>query len=135
MRASFRELRVDQSHFDVTLATDDDHQIEAHKIILSAGSEFFNNIFRKTKHSSPFIYLKGIKRVELEHVVDFLYNGEAHIAQEELKNFLETAQELQVKGLQTTYENKCDQNQELEINAEFEPKTSEIESLYWSNPS
>ena len=71
IRESFRELREEQNHFDVTLASDDGHQIEAHKIILSAGSQFFSDILRKTKHPSPFIFLKGINRVELEYVVDF----------------------------------------------------------------
>ena len=99
IRESFKELRKEQIHFDVTLACDDHHQIQAHKIILSAGSTFFSEIFTNIKHQSPFIYLKGIKRVELEHVIDFLYNGEANIGQEELNNFLETAQELGVKGL------------------------------------
>ena len=46
------------------------------------------------------IYLKGISSAELGQVTDFLYNGETFITQEELKQFLETAQELQVKGLQ-----------------------------------
>merc|ERR1719186_1368748 len=93
IRESFKELREEQNHFDVTLATDDGHLIEAHKIILSAGSKFFRDILRQTKHPSPFIYLKGIERV-----VDFLYNGEAFIAQEDLNKFLEAAKELQIKG-------------------------------------
>ena len=46
VRDSFRELRKDQDNFDVTLATDDGHTIQAHKIILSAGSKFFSNILR-----------------------------------------------------------------------------------------
>ena len=57
IRESFRELREEQNHFDVSLASDDGHQIEAHKIILSAGSKFFSDILRKTKHPSPYIYL------------------------------------------------------------------------------
>ena len=36
-----------------------------------------------------------------EHVADFLYNGETLVTQRELKAFLETAQELQIKGLQS----------------------------------
>ena len=51
-------------------------------------------------HTNMLIYLKGISSAELEHVTDFLYNGEAFISQVELKKFLETAQELKVKGLQ-----------------------------------
>jgi hypothetical protein len=106
IRNSFRRLREEQDYFDVTLACDDGYQIEAHKIILSAGSPFFSGIIRKSKHPNPYIYLKGINRLYLEHVVDFLYNGEAFVAQEELNKFLETAQELQVKGLQSNKENE-----------------------------
>ena len=101
IRESFRKLREEQTLFDVTLATDDGYQIQAHKIILSAGSDFFSNLFRKTNHTNLMIYLKGIRKVELEHVADFLYNGETCVTQRELKAFLETAQELQIKGLQS----------------------------------
>ena len=47
IRESFRKLRVDQTLFDVTLATDDGYQIQAHKMILSAGSDFFSDLFQK----------------------------------------------------------------------------------------
>jgi hypothetical protein len=86
--------------FDVTLATDDGQHIKAHKMILSAGSDFFSDIFMKSNHKNILIYLKGISSTELEHVADFMYDGEVFITQEELKQFLETAQELKVKGLQ-----------------------------------
>merc|ERR1719186_325747 len=130
IRESFRELREEQNHFDVTLACDDDHQVQAHKIVLSAGSKFFSDIFKKTKHPSPFIYLKGIKKVELEYVIDFLYNGEAYIAQDELNRFLETAQELQVKGLQSNLENESEQKQIVQTKLDVEYKFSEIERNY-----
>ena len=100
IRESFRKMREEQRLFDVTLATDDGKQIQAHKMILSAGSNFFNDIFMKSDHNNMLIYLKGISSAELEHVTDFLYNGEAFITQEELRKFLEIAQDLQVKGLQ-----------------------------------
>ena len=107
IREYFRELREEHSYFDVTLATDDHDQIKAHKIILSAGSNFFNEIFKKNDHNSNMlIYLKGINRRYLENVVNFLYNGEVYVTQEELNEFLETAQELQVKGLQSNQEDE-----------------------------
>ena len=64
-----------------------------------SGSDFFSDIL-KSNHTNLVIYLKGIKNAELKHVTDFLYEGETSIAREELNKFLETAQELQVKGLQ-----------------------------------
>ena len=74
----------------------------------------------QTKHQSHFIHLKGINRAELQHIMDFLYNGVAYISQEELNNFLETAQELQVKGLQINQKNTSEQNQLVSTNEETE---------------
>ena len=41
----FRRVKEEQNFFDVTLACDGGHQIKAHKVILSAGSEVFNKDF------------------------------------------------------------------------------------------
>merc|ERR1712096_146677 len=109
------------------------HQIQAHKIILSAGSNFFSNILRQTKHSSPFIYLKGINRVELEYVIDFLYNGEAYVAQEELNKFLEIAQELQVKGLQSNQEDESGQRPSVNTKLDVEAKFTDKETINTRN--
>jgi len=127
IRDSFIELREEQDYFDVTLACDDGPTFEAHRIILSAGSQLFREIFRKSKHQSPFVYLKGIRSVYLGYILDFLYNGEASIAQDELATFLETARELQVKGLQSKVENVTNQNQTLEDkNEESDYPSSDI---------
>ena len=99
IRESFRKLREEERLFNVTLATDDGKQMQAHTMVLSAGSHFFSEIFLKSDHTNMLIYLKGISSAGLEHDADFLYNGEAFVVQEELKMFLETAQELQVKGI------------------------------------
>ena len=100
IRESFRKLRDEERLFDVTLATDDGHHIEAHKLILSAGSHFFNNIFMKSNHANMLIYLKGINSVELEYIIAF-------ITQEELKRFLETVKEMQVKDLHGDLQNNA----------------------------
>jgi len=115
IRESFKELRENQNYFDVTIATEDGHTFEAHKIILSAGSQFFSNILKQINHPSPFIYLKGMDKIELEHVLNFLYNGEVLMAQDELNSFLETAKELQVKGLQSNQEDKSYQKEQMEV--------------------
>ena len=52
IREYFRIIRGDQRLFDVTLVTDDGQHIQAHKIILSAGSNFFNDIILKSNHSN-----------------------------------------------------------------------------------
>merc|ERR1712129_634790 len=95
IRESFKYLREEERLSDVTLATDDGQHIKAHKMVLSAGSHFFSDIFKKTNHSNMLIYLKGISSAELEPATDFIYNGEACITQEYLTKFLGTAKELQ----------------------------------------
>jgi len=95
---AFRELREEKDFFDVTLACDDS-QIQAHKVILSACSPFFRNVLRRNPHQHPLLYLKGVKYKELLAVLNFMYQGEVNVAQEELNSFLAVAEELRVKGL------------------------------------
>ena len=97
---AFRELREEKDFFDVTIACDD-NQIEAHKVIVSACSPFFRNVLRRNPHQHPLLYLKDVKYTELLSVINFIYLGEVSVAQDELNHFLEAAQELQVKGLQS----------------------------------
>jgi len=95
---AFRELRDDRDFFDVTLACEEE-QISAHKVILSACSPFFKNLLRKNPHQHPLLYLKGISFKEIQSVLNFMYHGEANIAQDDLNNFLAVAEDLKVKGL------------------------------------
>jgi len=96
--AGLRELRNDKDFFDVTLACDDS-QLQAHKVILSACSQFFRNILRRNPHQHPLLYLKGVMYTELQSVLNFMYHGEVSVAQEELNSFLAVAEDLKVKGL------------------------------------
>jgi len=95
---AFRELRDERDFFDVTIACEDD-QIQAHKVILSACSPFFKNLLRRNPHQHPLLYLKGISYKDIQSVLNFMYHGEANIAQDDLNNFLSVAEELKVKGL------------------------------------
>ena len=99
IREYFGKLRDDQISYDVTLVTDDGQQIQAHKLILSAGSQFFNDILIRSDNNNLFIYLQGIRSDLIKHVTDFIYNGEVFIKQEELEEVLETGKELKVNGL------------------------------------
>ena len=100
IREYFRKLREDQRLYDVTLATDDGQQIQAHKAILSVGSHFFSDIFLNCSHQNMLIYLKGINSAKLQQVLDFIYNEEVSVSQEEIELFMETGKELGVKGLE-----------------------------------
>ena len=45
------------------------------------------------------IYMRGLKAKEMTAVVDFIYNGEVNIFQEDLDGFLALADELELQGL------------------------------------
>jgi len=102
---AFKELRAESDFFDVTLACSDGgaRTLQAHKVILSACSTFFKTTFRQQmnahKHPNPYIYLRGVSYSDLVSILDFIYNGEVNVAQEDLNSFLAVAEELQIKGL------------------------------------
>jgi len=127
---AFKELREEKDFFDVTLACDD-NQIQAHKVILSACSPFFRNVLRRNPHQHPLLYIKGVKYQDLLSVLNFMYNGEVNIAQEELNTFLAVAEDLRVKGLtqnnSATTPRKNVQNQEStgQVNRQREPPERE----------
>ena len=96
---SLRNLKDDKDFLDVTLASEDGKQVEAHKVILAISSPFFQNLLRRNKHPHPLIYMRGVKSDDLLAIVDFLYFGKANVNQENLDSFLAIAEELQLKGL------------------------------------
>ena len=102
--SSFKILRQENEFFDVTLVSDDEQHISAHKLILSASSTFFKKILKKSSHSNPLIYLTGVSFPDLEHILNYIYEGEVKLLQENLEDFMDIAQKLKIKGL--TVENE-----------------------------
>merc|ERR1719234_1209714 len=109
-------LREDNDFADVTLACEDGHQMEAHKVILAASSPFFQSLLKRNSHPHPLIYMRGVKSENLLAIVDFLYCGEANVYQENLDSFLAIAEELQLKGLMGKTHND-------EVEVEANPKS------------
>lgn len=100
--SSFSALRNEEYLQDVTLVTDDDYHVSAHKLVLSSCSDYFKNIFKKTKHANPLLCLDGISSKDIANVLDYVYNGEVHIFQEDLDHFLTIAKKLRLQGLLST---------------------------------
>ena len=95
---TYRDIRKGNELNDVTLVCDDG-EISAHKLVLYGGSTFFRSVLTKIKHQHPLLYIKGVKINHLEAIVDFIYNGEVNVAQDDLEILLEIAKDLKVKGL------------------------------------
>ena len=105
---SFGLLRNEDYLHDVTLVCDDNKQVSAHKLVLSACSEFFKSIFKNNKHPYPLICLEGITSQELQHILDYMYNGKTNIFQEGLDKFLSIAQRFKIMGLLQNEEDNND---------------------------
>ena len=110
---SYHDLRKDQDFSDVTLVCEENHEIEAHRIILTACSPFFSNVLKRNKHPHPMIYMRGLKVKDLEAILDFIYHGEANIYQEDLDGFLALAEELKLRGLAGSEENTLDDVEDI----------------------
>ena len=82
VNTSFAALRTDSDFTDVTLACQDGHQVNAHKVILAASSPFLQNLLKRNQHAHPLIYMRGMNAEDLLAIVDFLYYGQANINQE-----------------------------------------------------
>ena len=99
---SFGLFRNEDYLHDVTLVSDDHKEITAHKLVLSACSEYFKNIFKLHSNKPnvhPLICLDGITSNDLLSIMDYIYNGEVQIFQDNLDRFLTVAQRLKLEGL------------------------------------
>ena len=96
---TFQLLRTQEDFHDVTLVGDDNSQISAHKVVLSSCSEYFKHILIKNKHSHPLICLESTGIADLRNILDYMYNGEVKIYQDDIDHFLKVAQRFKLEGL------------------------------------
>ena len=109
---SLANFRKEEDLFDITLVSDDEIQIPAHKLVLSACSSFFKGILRKNSHTNSLIYLCGVDSQNLGFILDYIYQGEVQIYQEQLDPFLNIAQKLKIEGLLSS--NQVEQDDQVE---------------------
>nr|XP_022918169.1 protein tramtrack, alpha isoform-like isoform X2 [Onthophagus taurus] len=94
----FSSLLNSESLVDVTLSAEGRH-VQAHKLVLSACSSYFQSLFTMNPCQHPIVILKDVKFTDLKVMVDFMYYGEVNVSQEQLPHILKTAEMLKIKGL------------------------------------
>ncbi|CAH0557638.1 unnamed protein product [Brassicogethes aeneus] len=124
--SSFRHLRDEEDFVDVTLACDG-CSFTAHKVVLSACSPYFRRLLKANPCSHPIVILRDVQQKDMESLLRFMYNGEVHIGQEHLTDFLKTAQMLQVRGLADVSAGAA--GQRLTVPEKISPNSS---SLPWA---
>ncbi|XP_023348920.1 longitudinals lacking protein-like, partial [Eurytemora carolleeae] len=122
-------LKMSEELVDVTLSCEG-RRMSAHKIILSACSQYFKDIFKENPCQHPVVILKDVRYIDLESLVKYMYAGQVYIAQDQLGRFLKTAETLQVKGLaqnpfisSSTDDAQCERMRNEERNEDERMKT------------
>ena len=121
---ALNELRKDTDFSDVTLISDDKVKFSAHRILLSSCSNLFKFILKGNVQENFLLYLSGVNSVNLGFILDYIYNGEVNIYQEQLDIFLESAQKLEIEGLLSGTEESHEHFDEGK-NLHQEPKENE----------
>ncbi|XP_037973541.1 broad-complex core protein isoforms 1/2/3/4/5 isoform X2 [Plutella xylostella] len=96
--SQFEALRDDEDFVDVTLACEG-HRLEAHKVVLSACSPYFKELFKNNPCPHPIIFMRDCEVSHVRALLQFMYVGQVNIAQAQLSAFLRTADALQIRGL------------------------------------
>ena len=94
----WQELQNEKDFCDVMLVCED-KQIEAHKLVISSCSPVLENILKLNQTFHPVIYLRKVKYRDLQNLLNFMYQGEANVSEEDLNNFLGIAEDLNIRGL------------------------------------
>ena len=131
---ALNDLQTDTDLADIVLISDDKVEFSAHRILLSSCSNMFKFIFKSNKNSNPLLFLCGINSVNLRYILDYIYHGEVNIFQDQLDNFLESAQKLEIKGLlgnQANFEEslKLESDENLEGVHSTNPQPTEKKSF------
>ena len=70
---------------------------KAHKLILAACSKHLAELFETApNHQNLLVILDGTSAQNMGALLEFMYKGEVHVAQESLSSFLKAADCLQV---------------------------------------
>ncbi|XP_034256887.1 ring canal kelch homolog [Thrips palmi] len=82
---------------DVTLISDNNSEVSAHKMVLAACSPYFYAMFTSFEESkSERVTLQGVDSTALQLLVDYVYTSEVHVTEENVQVLLPAANLLQL---------------------------------------
>ncbi|CAG0900467.1 unnamed protein product [Darwinula stevensoni] len=94
----FGKLWESRALCDVTLACQGG-TIRAHKLILSACSPYFQELFEENPCHHPTVVLKDVSYSHLVALLHFIYRGEVEVEQTELQELIMVAASLRIREL------------------------------------
>ena len=77
----------ESSFSDVTLVSDDQKPLKAHRYVLGYFSPVLKNVLLANPHPNPLVYLRGVNHEELDSILQFIYLGKALVCHRNMKRF------------------------------------------------
>jgi len=112
---SLRNLIREEDFVDVSLHCEG-RVLKAHKVYLSAASDYFKSVLKGTNlWQHPILFLSEIPFVDLQKILEFIYCGEIQIPQKKLTSFLKSAESLKINGLNENISNINIREQHISI--------------------
>ena len=84
---------------DVTLVSNDNQIVKAHKVILASFSQKLEKILASNPHTNPMIYFNHIDSDTLHRLKTFIYLGHAKVPSDQVYDFIKIGGELGIVGL------------------------------------
>ncbi|GAB0095811.1 Zinc finger C2H2 superfamily [Sergentomyia squamirostris] len=94
----FERLREDEDLVDITFACEG-RQIRAHKLVLFACSPYFKQLLKSNPCKHPVFFMNDVKFEVLKAILEYMYLGEVHVSNDNLKEFMKVAESLKIRGL------------------------------------
>lgn len=91
-------MKDEEDLIDITFACEG-KKIGAHKLVLFSCSPYFKDLLKENKSSHPIFFFHDISYEILKAILEYMYLGEVHITNDNLKDFIRVAEALQIRGL------------------------------------
>ena len=96
---ALKELSITHHFSDVTLVTDDNKHLKAHKSIINCFIPVLRDHFNQHNLDSEVIFLNGINYEEMRSMLEFIYTGEVRILHDRMTDFMDLAKSLKMTPL------------------------------------
>ena len=90
-----KDMRGMEEFCDVTLVSDDNRKVRAHKVVLASASSIFRDLFQSNEDNNEYqvVNIRGVKSCFLTAMIDLVYEGETKVKEREFEEFLNFARQ------------------------------------------
>ncbi|XP_022921085.1 zinc finger and BTB domain-containing protein 14-like [Onthophagus taurus] len=95
----FTDLYEDTEFTDVTLSCREGF-VKAHKVVLSAFSPYFKQIFQHNPCKHPTIVFRDVHSRDMSFIIEYMYKGAVDVASEHLIYLMKLGNDLKIRGFE-----------------------------------